>query len=493
MTQKTLGIHHITAISGAPHQNYDFYTRVLGLKLVKKTVNYDDPGTYHLYYGDATGSPGSLLTFFPYEGRPGRPAPGQVTATVYAVPAGKLNEWEARLKEHGVTVRRAERFGQPTLSFTDPHGMGLEMVESESASSDRWGAFAGAVISLVAPRKTQKLLELLGYQQIAEQGGDIRLGGPGGTDYIELRQVSPARATGGPGTVHHIALRLADDAAQAWWREHLLAKGYHVSPIADRNYFHSIYFRGPEGVLYELATDPPGMLVDEEGEHTLGTTLKLPPQYEKYRHSLEGYLEPLESPFHLHEVPGRDPMLVGLHGTGGDEKDLVPLLTQLDPKAHLLTLRGQVSENGFARFFRRLDEGVFDLRDLAQRSAELARFLSGRAEEKVVVGYSNGANMAAYTMMSHPTAFSRAILIRPMLGWTPPEGVDLGGHRVLVLLGRHDKVVSPELGRDLVRALLALGAHVDVEELEAGHELTPEDVRAAYRWLQTVPVGAAGR
>lgn len=490
MKSKVLGIHHVTAISGAAHQNHDFYTRVLGLKLVKKTVNFDDPGTYHLYYGDETGSPGTLITFFPYEGRPGKPGIGQVTVTSYSVPVGQLPEWEQRLRDHQIDFERVERFGKPALSFTDPHGMGLEIIEAETADPDL-GRFAGAVISLKSSEETQQLLNFMGYEVVAREAGWIRMALPGGTDFLDLRTVERGHSTGGPGTVHHIALRLPDDAAQQEWREALLARGYQVSPVTDRNYFHSIYFRGPEGVLYELATDPPGMLIDEESAETLGTTLQLPPQYEKYREALQDYLAPLDSPFRTATREGKgQTLLVGLHGTGGDENDLLPLLAQLDPDAPLLTLRGQVSENGHARFFRRLREGLFDQHDLAERSAELGKFLAEKGGDKVVVGYSNGANIGAHCLMNHPEAFQRAVLIRPMLGWTPPAGIDLSGHRVLVLIGAHDTVISPQSGRDLVQALLQLGAHVDVEEVDSGHDLTPEDVRLAYRWLRNVPAGA---
>ncbi len=488
MKSKVLGIHHVTAISGAVHQNFDFYTRVLGLRLVKKTVNFDDPGTYHLYYGDEVGSPGTLITFFPYEGRPGKPGIGQVTVTSYAVPVGQLPVWEQRLRDNEVEFERVERFGKPALAFNDPHGMGLEILETETAESPALGTFAGAVISLKSSAETQDLLAFMGYEVVAKEEGWVRMALPGGNDFLDLRTVERGHSTGGPGTVHHIALRLPDDAAQEEWRAALLARGYQVSPITDRNYFHSIYFRGPEGVLYELATDPPGMLIDEDSVETLGTTLQLPPQYEKYRQALEDYLAPLDAPFRMATREGKgETLLVGLHGTGGDENDLLPLLAQLDPEAPLLTLRGQVSENGHARFFRRLREGIFDQNDLAERSAELGKFLATKGEDKVVVGYSNGANIAAHTLMNHPEAFRRAILIRPMLGWTPPVGIDLSGHRVLVLIGAQDNVVSPENGRELVKALLELGAHVDVEEVASGHGLTPEDVRLAYRWLRNVP------
>lgn len=489
MTHKVLGIHHLTAISGAPHENYRFYARVLGLKLVKKTVNYDDPGTYHLYYGDATGSPGSLLTFFPYEGRPGRPGPGQVTVTGYAVPKGQLSVWEERLASHGIRTERGRLFGEETLSFTDPHGMGVELSESETVTSEILGTFHKAVISLVDLEPTRELLEFLGYQVEATEGDRIKMAVPGGKDFLELVKVPRASTTGGPGTVHHIALRVADDAGQKEWRKILLERGYRVSPITDRNYFHSIYFRGPEGVLYELATDPPGMLIDEESVETMGQTLRLPPQYEKYRRQLEDTLAPLEEPFRTVVIPGQgDTTLVGLHGTGGDEHDLVPLLRELIPEAPVLTLRGQVSENGYARFFRRLREGVFDQEDLAQRSRELAKFISGREGEKVLVGYSNGANIAAHALMFHPTVARKAVLIRPMLGWTPPAEADLSGHQLLLLVGAKDSMISPRSGGELAQAFRALGATVELVELPAGHELTAEDVAKAQSWLNEAAV-----
>lgn len=491
MTPKVLGIHHITAISGVPHENYDFYVRTLGLKLVKKTVNYDDPGTYHLYYGDATGSPGSLLTFFSYEGRPGRPGAGEVSVTGYAVGSGQLDRWQQRLNSVGVATTRQDLFGEQVLSFTDPHGMGLEITETSSAKSADLGTFHKAVISLVELEATRELLEFMGYEVVASQEDRIRLAIPGGEDFIELVKVPRAAVTGGPGTVHHIALRLANDADQRQWRQLLLRRGYQVSPITDRNYFHSIYFRGPEGVLYELATDPPGMLVDEDSVETMGQTLRLPPQYEKYRLQLETHLAPLEAPFRTLEIAGLGTTLVGLHGTGGDENDLIPLLRQLSPQAPILTLRGQVSENGYARFFRRLREGVFDQKDLAKRSHELAQFLDSREGDKILVGYSNGANIAAHALMLAPRVAREAVLIRPMLGWTPPETADLRGHRVLILIGSQDRVVSPESGRELANELRRFGAEVSVVELSAGHELTPADIQQARSWLDSIRATAA--
>lgn len=490
------GIHHITAICGTPHQNYDFYTRILGLKLVKKTVNFDDPGTYHLYYGDETGSPGSLLTFFPYEGgsAPTRGA-GQVTRTSYAVAPGSLKTWEQRLAQQPVPIQFEQRWGQEFLQFSDPHGMGLEIFESIQAENQELKSIGGLVLTLAEPdvEATVELLKQLGYQPTQQNPTTksvwTRMQLPDSAQFIDLHGIGMTQTrSGGPGTVHHLALRVANDSSQLEWRKFLLEQGFHVSPVMDRNYFHSIYFRGPGGVLYELATDPPGMTVDESPE-TLGQSLRLPPQYEGYRKTLERSLAPLEAPYQKWEKPGHFPMLVGLHGTGGDENDLIPLLEQLDPKAAHLTLRGQVSENGARRFFRRLREGVFDQQDLARRSQELHQYLTLQvAGEKILVGYSNGANLAAHTMMYHPTTSSRAILLRPMLGWQPPQGVDLSHQHLLVLLGADDTMVSPESGRQLVKAFLELGAQVDVEEMPGGHSLTAADVRLAYRWLNSNPL-----
>ena len=287
------GIHHITSVSGKAAENFYFYTQVLGQRLVKKTVNFDDPGVYHLYYGDRTGSPGTLMTFFPYGGPRARKGAGQVSASAYAVK--ELQWWNKRLLEHGVEVSEEIRFGIPYLLFEDPHGMGLELFQDAVRGEEFPTRLRGATLELSHSEPTQELLALLGFEMEREEGKRTRMRLPDGGDYLDLLSSGRPSATGGAGSVHHIALRVADDAEQQEWLSLLRRAGQVVSPVRDRTYFHSIYFRGPGGVLFELATDPPGMLIDES-EESLGTHLMLPPQYEAHRERIEARLEPLESP-----------------------------------------------------------------------------------------------------------------------------------------------------------------------------------------------------
>ncbi|MFA5505665.1 MAG: ring-cleaving dioxygenase [Vulcanimicrobiota bacterium] len=291
MKSKVLGIHHVTAISGAPSENYRFYTQTLGQRLVKKTVNYDDPGVYHLYYGDRTGSPGTLMTFFPYGGPPARKGTGQVASSAY--PVSDLQAWRKRLEQEGVRVEETEQFGQSYLAFQDPHGMNLEIFEAPGGP-DHPVRIQGATLPVQNPEREQELLEFLGFEAESESGRRQRFRASASGDYLDLVESQEPRATGGAGSVHHIALRVANDAEQNEWLTALIGRGYRVSPVMDRNYFHSIYFRSPNGILFELATDPPGMLIDES-EEELGTKLVLPPQYERVRAQIEAALEPLEA------------------------------------------------------------------------------------------------------------------------------------------------------------------------------------------------------
>lgn len=304
------GIHHVTAIAGDPQRNVAFYTRVLGLRLVKQTVNFDDPSTYHLYYGDSVGTPGSILTFFPWAGlRRGRPGNGQVYATAFSVGAGSLRFWEARLLAHGVTPQPiVRRFGEEVLAFTDLDGLVLELVATaepdtraghthpEIPAAHALRGFHGVTVATVDAAPTQSLMTAtMGYRIARTEGGRTRLatgaGSPG--TYVDLL-VDPAipRGLPGAGTVHHLAFQIADDPAQTAARSALLAAGCHVSPVMDRNYFHSIYYREPEGVLFEIATNPPGFAVDEPVA-SLGSTLKLPAQYEPHRAQIEASLPSL--------------------------------------------------------------------------------------------------------------------------------------------------------------------------------------------------------
>jgi glyoxalase family protein len=310
MAPSILGIHHITAIAGDPQKNIDFYTGLLGLRLVKTTVNFDDPGSYHFYYGDGVGSPGTIITFFTWPGaRRGRRGTGQVTNIAFAVPTGSLVYWEDRLRSANVEiVGRSGRFGRPVLSFLDGDGLSLELIESENPDPGRvWtGAaipadsaihgFHSATISASDPEPTLSLLkDTMGFRSLGEEGNRARLevaaGGPGQTiDVLSLPTGEAGRVA--VGTVHHIAWRAPDSAHQLKWLELLDREGYSVSPVMDRSYFQSIYYREHGGVLFEIATDQPGFAVDETVE-TLGSALKLPGWMEPQRGIIEQVLPPI--------------------------------------------------------------------------------------------------------------------------------------------------------------------------------------------------------
>jgi glyoxalase family protein len=311
MAAQTHGIHHVTAISGEPQRNADFYAGTLGLRLVKRTVNFDDPETYHLYYGDGAGNPGTIMTFFPWAHAPrGRIGAGQLIVTSFSIPAASLGYWTERLVETGVRFERPrDRFGETVLTFEDPDGLRTELVAAEDGRAG-WAqgpapaehvvrGFHHVALAVEVPDLTAQLMtEHLGFRQVEETEGRIRFaageGGPG-----ELVDVVGAsgfpRGSMGVGTVHHVAFRVPDEDAQLAVREEVAALGYNVTPVLDRNYFRSIYFREPGGVLFEIATDPPGFAADEDPDH-LGESLKLPPWLEKNREHIETTLPPLRVP-----------------------------------------------------------------------------------------------------------------------------------------------------------------------------------------------------
>lgn len=311
VSAQATGIHHVTAIAGAPQRNLDFYTGLLGLRMVKKTVNFDAPETYHLYYGDEVGGPGTILTFFPWADAPaGTQGSGQLTATSFSVPPGSLGYWTERLVEAGVRFENPrKRLGETVLPFTDPDGMRLELVAAEDGRDHPPGGsvpakhavrgFHHVTLSERNPERTASLLtKTLGFRRVAEEDGRLRFeageGGPG--NIVDVADGSEdRRGRMGVGTVHHVAFRAPDEETQTGLREEVAALGYDITPVLDRQYFKSVYFREPGGVLFEIATDPPGFAIDEAPEE-LGTSLKLPPWLEQYREEIEGALPQLQSP-----------------------------------------------------------------------------------------------------------------------------------------------------------------------------------------------------
>ncbi|MDZ4768951.1 MAG: ring-cleaving dioxygenase [Chloroflexota bacterium] len=310
--ERIQGLHHITAVAGDPQRNLDFYHHVLGQRLVKTTVNFDDPGTYHLYYADAVGTPGTNITFFPWKHmKRGVRGNGEVAVTSYAIPAGALATWRERLASFDVPVREVERYGVTVLSFSDPDGMGLELEPTDAPGAIQlWSGsgipdehairgFFGATLFIDSIARLEPLLVgIMGYTRGVQAGNRVRYHA-GSSDVgstLDLVERPGAPMAGfGSGSVHHIAFRTVDDAEQVEYLEALAAAGYSVSPVRDRQYFHSIYFREPNGVLFEVATDAPGFLIDEPIE-TLGTSLKLPSWFEAQRAAIEARLPKLVIP-----------------------------------------------------------------------------------------------------------------------------------------------------------------------------------------------------
>ncbi|MBU8690389.1 ring-cleaving dioxygenase [Priestia megaterium] len=307
MSKKTAGIHHITAIVGHPQENVDFYAGVLGLRLVKQTVNFDDPGTYHLYFGNEGGKPGTIITFFPWaNARQGKIGDGQVGVTSYVVPKGAMDFWEQRLAKFGVPATKMERFGEQYLEFDDPHGLHLEIVEREEGGKNTWQSgeinsdvaikgFGGATLLSVKPHGTAQLLEnVMGLKKVGQEGDFIRFQSSADIgNVIDLKLTTIGRGQMGVGTVHHIAWRAKDDEDQLEWQKYVADSGYGVTTVRDRNYFNAIYFKEHGEILFEIATDPPGFAHDESLE-TMGEKLMLPEQYETHRGQIERALIPFE-------------------------------------------------------------------------------------------------------------------------------------------------------------------------------------------------------
>jgi len=302
------GLHHITCIAGPAQENLDFYAGVLGMRLVKRSVNQDDPETYHLFYADADGHPGSDLTFFPWaQMAPSRPGYGLAMEVALEVPEDSLAYWSERLQRYGTQLAPpATRFGRKVLAFTDPHGLGVALTEAPAGRPfTPWeessvpvarqirGLHGAQLWERDASVTARFLTDVLGFLQLATENGWTRYGFDGSAGVVDVRDAPEARRGGwGVGSVHHLAWRVDDEAHQAEARARVEAAGAHPTPVIDRFWFKSVYFKEPGGVLFELATDGPGFAVDEDPAH-LGETLVLPPWLEAHRASIEQALPPL--------------------------------------------------------------------------------------------------------------------------------------------------------------------------------------------------------
>ena len=313
--QPIRGLHHVTAISGPAQENLDFYAGILGMRLVKKSVNQDDPGTYHLFYADAEGHPGTDLTFFPWaQLAPSRDGHGLSTEVSLAVPPGSLGFWGGRLQRYGVAVGNAEvRFDEHVLPLMDPHGLRVALVESASSLGRPFTPWESSPVppehqirGLEAARMSEASLQVttsflenaMGLRHLGTENGWLRYGvGEGASgQYVDVRELPGARrGAWGTGSIHHLAWRVDDDAHQAEVRQSVAVGGAHPTPVIDRFWFKSVYFREPGGVLFELATDGPGFAVDEDPAH-LGAKLVLPPWLERDRAAIEATVPKLTQP-----------------------------------------------------------------------------------------------------------------------------------------------------------------------------------------------------
>ena len=309
MEQLIRSLHHVTATAADAQEDVDFYAGAIGMRVVKKTVNFDNHNVYHFYYGDERGSPGTLMTTFPYKGwgvRQGSIGAGQIGQTAFSVPAGSLEAWKRRLQESRVAVRDIEpRFGDEAIAVHDPSGLRIELVASADDERTPWlaegldnsSAVRGLHSVTLSVRKPQLtvtfLTDVLGFDVVNEGADRTRLAAsldrPGHLVDV-VRAPVDAHGVNGLGTVHHVAFAVADEDEQLRMREELVRLGVQVTPVLDRQYFRSIYFREPGGVLYEIATIPPGFGVDEDVDH-LGLELKLPPWEEPNRATIEKGLD----------------------------------------------------------------------------------------------------------------------------------------------------------------------------------------------------------
>ena len=534
------GIHHVTAIASDPQRNLDFYVGLLGLRFVKRTVNFDDPHTYHFYFGDDVGNPGSIMTFFPWpRAFRGRQGTGQVAVTSFAVVPSALGFWIERLLKHGVKYEgpKQRAVGEQVIAFKDHDGLMLEIVSHESADArsawdespgispdDAIHGFHSVTLWEERGHETEGILtDVLGFRAAWEGQGTRRFvaGDSGAGTIVDVRTIGGfVSGQPGAGTVHHVAFRADNDNVQLTLRSQVMQAGYQPTPVIDRDYFHSVYFREPGGVLFEIATDPPGFAVDEPVEK-LGEELKLPKQYEPYRSEIESVLPRIHPPaedagdklfshmtgpedvsgdalgfVHRYVPPNARGELVGsttlllLHGTGGDEDNLISLGRMLAPGAPLLSPRGKVNEGGALRFFRRIREGVFDQEDLKLRTEELAKFIEAAAEsysldkERIVaVGFSNGANIAASLLLRRPGLLKGAVLLSPMVPFEPNPLPTLAGTAVFIGAGRADTMVPAKQTEQLAQLLKQAGADVQVHWEDGGHAIAPSEIKAAQSWL----------
>lgn len=515
----TSGIHHVTLITADVQANVDFYVGFLGLRLVKQTGGYEDARQLHLFYGDLAASPGSLLTFLVWQGgSAGQAGAGQVSEIALAIPEGSIGYWLERALTHQVKVEgTGQEFGETALRLRDPDGFliklvsadvpALEMPDGDVPLEHRVRRIRGVtLLSDVHEESADYLSRYFGFAKAGSEGPIQRMVSDIG-DVIDIRDAAGFwPGAPGAGTADHVAVRAVDAAQVEAVEAELRKRNSSLTTLHDRNYFTSLYVREPGNVLIEMASDGPGFTLDETLE-TLGQTLFMPPDTpdpEAMKVMLPQFGLPgqervayrdliYKHRFFTPEQPNGS-TLVLLHGTGGDETDLMPLAHKAAPKATLLGLRGRSTEDGTRRWFRALGPAIFDQEDVRFESGALDAFFEEARgayrldpERLVALGYSNGANLLGAAMLLHPGMVRRAILLRPVMVLDAVPETDLTGTQVLVVLGEND--AFRQAGERLADALAQSGAEVSIRILGGRHELGPEDAPAITNWLNHAALG----
>jgi phospholipase/carboxylesterase len=511
------GIHHVTLIARKVQANVDFYAGFLGLRLVKRTAGFEDAAQLHLFYGDAHGSPGSLVSFLVWEdGAPGRAGHGQVGEIAFAIAPESIGFWLTRALSAGLQPSGpAEEFTEPVLRLKDPDGVTVKLVGAgDMASAAPWSAagipaehavrrLRGATLLSELPEATRTFLEEnFGYGLRESAGSVTRMASASG-DVVDIRDARGFwPGAPGTGTVDHIAFRAADAGEIDRISDRLRETAATATNVHDRKYFRSFYVREPGGILFELATDRPGMVVDED-PGSLGTGLFIPPSYagqeEDIRVILPQFALPgrervvyRDLPFvHRFFTPAEPDgtTLVLLHGSGGNETSLLPFAAKAAPRSVLLGIRGRSVEEGSPRWFRRHATAGFDQDDIRSEAEAFAAFVEGAAasyrldpESTVFLGHSNGANFLSAFLQLYPHLVRRAVLLRPMPVLDEAPAADLPDLDALVVAGERDSYAprAPELAAVLREG----GARVEEIRVAEGHDVGDADIQPVGAWLR---------
>lgn len=513
------GIHHVTGITARVQANVDFYAGLLGLRLVKRTVNHEDASALHLFYGDGAASPGTLISFFAWPGgSAGRRGHGQATELGLIVPRASIGYWTSRLIEHGVPFDGPTVDGTTTrLALSDPDGLAITLTGRPDAPEGvEWqgsgvpGTHQVRGISHVTlwterPAETGAVLEeILGFERSEENEAttSYRVKATLGNT-VNVRDTSGFWSGGdGAGSLHHVAFRAAGVNDLTTVVELALQRGLPLSELKEHGYFQSRYFREPGGSLIEVATDGPGMALDEAPSE-LGTRLVLPPDLELMRGDVEAVMPYFALPDEprrperdlgwIHSfVPGTSGLtLLVLHGSGGSETQLLPLARRVAESANLLAPRGRSTAEQALRYFARRPDGTFDQEELDHEADALTKFVGDAAalygfdpQRVVILGYSNGAHVGTAALARHPTSFAGAALLRSVAPFGLPGHSALSGKPVLMLQGEGDHLLRDQADEKLAAYLQANGASLQSTTVPGGHYLSAADESVLRPWLE---------